>query len=289
LITGEAMFGYVTINPAELDEGAKHRYQMYYCGLCRALLRRHGHIGQLTLSYDMTFLLMLLSSLYEPEETVISGRCLPHPVNPREAILNEFSDYCADMNIALAYHKCKDDWEDDRSQAKRAQMKLMTKAYQRVEADHPAKCGMIAGYLKAVQTAEGMVDTHPDALSNLTAEMLGGLYVLKHDQWEPQMRIIGQGLGRFIYLMDAVEDLKGDMKHNRFNPLKVYRDSPHFSDLCKDSLTLMIAETAEAFEVLPLVKDVDILRNILYSGVWARYQRTLAKPSRQDEKMKERT
>jgi len=79
------------------------------------------------------------------------------------------------------------------------------------------------------------------------------------------------------------------MKHNRFNPLKAFHDSPHFSDLCKDSLTLMIAETAEAFEVLPLVKDVDILRNVLYSGVWARYQRTLAKPSRQDEKMKERT
>ena len=62
------MFGYVTIDPSALTPEARERYQAYYCGLCRVLKRRFGNIGRLTLSNDMTFLYMLLSSLYEPEE-----------------------------------------------------------------------------------------------------------------------------------------------------------------------------------------------------------------------------
>ena len=99
------MFGYVTINPTELGQRAQERYHAYYCGLCRTLMKRYGNLGRMTLSYDMTFLMILLSSLYEPQETLTKGRCLPHPVRERDAVHNELSDYCADMNIALAYHK----------------------------------------------------------------------------------------------------------------------------------------------------------------------------------------
>ena len=74
------MFGYVTIDPTELPKHAQERYQAYYCGLCRTLYRRYGNLGRATLSFDMTFLLILLSSLYEPAETLSRERCLPHPV-----------------------------------------------------------------------------------------------------------------------------------------------------------------------------------------------------------------
>ena len=113
------MFGYVTINPAELGERSQKRYQAYYCGMCRTLMHRYGNLGRITLSNDMTFLMVLLSSLYEPEESLSKGRCIPHPVREREYLVNELSDYCADMNIALAYHKCRDDWNDEHSLAAR--------------------------------------------------------------------------------------------------------------------------------------------------------------------------
>ena len=82
---------------------------------------------------------------------------------------------------------------------------------------------------------------------------------------------MGDGLGRFIYFMDAYDDLDGDVRHNKFNPLKPVRLQENYESLCKDALTMMMADCADAFECLPIVRDADLIRNILYSGVWAKY------------------
>ena len=101
--------------------------------------------------------------------------------------------------------------------------------------------------------------------------MLGEIYACKDDIWKDTLRCVGEAVGRFIYLMDAYEDLPADRRLGRFNPLKTMSESADYETLLKDALSLLIAEGAEAFETLPCIQDVDILRNILYSGVWARY------------------
>ena len=77
------MFGYVTVNPAELDEAQKARFAAYYCGLCRRLRADHGVMGRMTLTYDMTFLTVLLTSLYDEETKSGRGRCPAHPAKQR--------------------------------------------------------------------------------------------------------------------------------------------------------------------------------------------------------------
>jgi hypothetical protein len=281
------MFGYVTINPAELGERSRNRYQAYYCGMCRTLMHRYGNLGRITLSNDMTFLLVLLSSLYEPEETLSKGRCLPHPIREREYLENELSDYCADMNIALAYHKCRDDWNDEHSLAGRAEAGLLEKAYQQVEGRYPEKCAAIERCLKDIGKLEQENCLEPDAPANLTARMLGEVFVYRGDYWSVPLRTLGEGLGRFIYLMDAYEDLPADLRRKRYNPLAQYAKAPDYETLIKDSLTMVIAECTQAFELLPLVQDVEILRNILYSGVWVRYRQKQEKPKREQAKLRE--
>jgi hypothetical protein len=281
------MFGYVTINPTELKEHSRLRYRAFYCGLCRTLTDRYGNLGRMTLSNDMTFLMILLSSLYEPEETVTRERCLPHPIKPREAVNNELSGYCADMNIALAYHKCRDDWADERSLAGRAEAKLLEKAYREVERRYPEKCAAVEKCLADIGKLEQERCLEADAPANLTARMLGEVFVYRDDYWAPTMRAIGEGLGRYIYLMDAYDDLAADMKRKRYNPLIRYRDQADFESLLLESLTMLIAECTQAFELLPLVQDLEILRNILYSGVWMRYQQKQAKLNRKQSKLKE--
>ena len=117
------MFGYVVVNKPELKFREFDVYRAYYCGLCHSLSKRHGLSGQLTLSYDMTFLVILLSSLYEPEHNVTSKRCVVHPLRRQNIISSEFTDYVADMNVILSYFKCLDDWHDDRSVLKLAYSK----------------------------------------------------------------------------------------------------------------------------------------------------------------------
>ena len=87
------MFGYVVANKAGLSEQQLARYRAFYCGLCRALRTRCGQLGRMTLTYDMAFLVMLLSSLYEPETRTGANRCVPHPKTPQHWLQNEFTEY----------------------------------------------------------------------------------------------------------------------------------------------------------------------------------------------------
>ncbi len=274
------MFGYVSIDSDSLSKDAQKRYSAYYCGLCHTLDKRFGNLGRMTLSNDMTFLAILLSSLYEPDEAVRGGRCPLHPLKKRDMLENEFSEYAADMNVVLAYYKGLDDWQDDRSPAGLMQSKLLAKAYRAAEKRHPDKCAAIRDSLGAIGELERQGSAAVDSLANQTARMLGEIYAVRDDYWQSTLRVMGESLGRFIYLMDAYEDLPRDERRNRFNPLRALKADEQYELLCRDSLSMMIAECTEAFELLPLQKDVDILRNILYSGVWTRYQRIWQKIER---------
>ena len=118
------MFGYLVAAPGELTEEQYMRYRACYCGLCRCIRERHGQAARLSLTYDMTFLTLLLSSLYEPEERGGEDTCLAHPRRARAWWRNEITDYGADLNVALAYLKCLDDWEDDGNPAALAESRL---------------------------------------------------------------------------------------------------------------------------------------------------------------------
>ncbi|MBR7147285.1 MAG: hypothetical protein IKD13_00520, partial [Firmicutes bacterium] len=69
------MFGYVLVDKPELKIREFDVYKSWYCGLCQKLKERSGFLGQMTLTYDMTFLILLLHGLYEPEERCGECRC----------------------------------------------------------------------------------------------------------------------------------------------------------------------------------------------------------------------
>lgn len=282
------MFGYVTIDPGSLSKDAQSRYSAYYCGLCRTLKTRYGNLGRLTLSNDMTFLSILLCSLYEPDELMAKGFCPLHPTKKRSMLITPVSDYVADMNILLSYYKGLDDWKDDRSAAGLLEMKLFSGAYEKIKQQYPEKCAAIQASLEKIGELEKQNCQAVDLLANQTAMMLGEIYAFKNDYWQDTLRTMGEALGRFIYLMDAYEDLPRDEKKNRYNPLRELKAQEQYELLCKDSLSLLISECTEAFELLPLQRDVDILRNILYAGVWTRYQRQQHKAAKSSrDKLKE--
>ena len=82
---------------------------------------------------------------------------------------------------------------------------------------------------------------------------------------------MGFYLGKFIYLMDAYEDLEHDKKTGSYNPLLLKEKEQDFDDMCQYILNLMMAECCRAFEYLPIIRHKEILRNILYSVVWIRF------------------
>ena len=266
------MFGYVTVNREALSEAEERRFRAFYCGLCHALGRRHGATGCLALSYDMAFLALTLSSLYEPETTFAVSRCAPHPSKKHEFAQNSVIDYAADMTVALAHQKALDDWMDERSIVGLSGARATKSRYTRIAKAYPQKVSVIERCLSDLSELQKSGCLAIDPPANAFGALLGEIFVYRQDIWSDTLRRMGEGLGRFVYLMDAYEDLDADQRAGRYNPLIGMRDDPDFEERCKAFLTLLIADATEAFEKLPLVEDIGLLRNILYSGVWAKYQ-----------------
>lgn len=266
------MFGYVVANKAGLSESRLARYRAFYCGLCRALRERCGQLGRMTLTYDMAFLVILLHSLYEPETHSGANRCAPHPRTPQPWIRSEITEYAADLNLALAYHNLLDDWLDDKNPAALATAKLLKPQYTRVRARLPRQCGATEAGLAALHEAEAQAPIPADAAADAFGALMGELFAYKTDRWADGLRRMGAALGRFIYMMDAYADLPKDKARGRPNPLVSLSAAPDYEAQCKALLTLHLGECALEFEKLPLVEDADILRNILYSGVWTKYE-----------------
>lgn len=280
------MFGYININGSGLTEESKKVYQAYYCGLCRQLKADCGTKGQMLLSYDLTFLIVLLTGLYELENKETEFTCPVHPAKRHKAAINEATEYAADMNLILAYHNLVDDWKDDHSYAKKALAKILDKDYARIVGKYPRQAAALEHYMQQMEILERQKESNLDLVSGLTGEMLGEIFCWKEDVWTEELKTLGFYMGKFIYLMDAYEDFEKDKKKNAYNPLRYMQISENqdFETICRLLLTSMVAECAKSFERLPILLHADILRNVLYSGVWTKYEYLQLKKRKLEEK-----
>lgn len=267
------MFGYLSAAVAALEEEEQLRYKSCYCGLCRSLKERHGQLSRLTLNYDLTFLVLLLSSLYEPPEQSGSNACIAHPFAPRPWLRNKFSDYAADMNVALAYMKLRDDWDDDCDPTALAASAFLKPACRRVAEQYPRQFELMERSINELSLLEKSEDARPDECATCFGRLMAELFVYEDDRWGDTLRRFGQALGSFIYVMDACIDLEKDAKLCRFNPfayrLGVEDNRQYFEDILK----MYLAECICCFERLPLVQDTNILKNILCIGLWAAFNK----------------
>ena len=268
------MFGYVCINQPELKIKDYDAYRGYYCGLCRNLQKRYGRIGQMLINYDMTFLIILLNGLYEPEEKEEAHRCIPHPVRKHRQIQSEITDYAADMNVLLSYHKAVDDWKDEKSGPKRALAAALKGDYKKIRGKYVRQAKALESSIRLLSEAEKAGSEDLDYVAGLSGKFLGEIFAWKEDIWQEDLRTLGFFLGKFIYLMDAFEDMEKDQKKGNYNIFLIRQKQrpDSFETETEAILVDMMSQCARAFERLPILHRAEILRNILYSGVWCKYR-----------------
>lgn len=266
------MFGYVIVNKPEMKFKEFDLYQSYYCGLCKALKDSYGRAGQLTLSYDMTFVVLLLTSLYEPDTVMSHGKCIAHPLEKHPARVNIFSQYGADMNVLLSYYKCLDDWKDERKFSRKAMAAFLQKRFHKVAEAYPEKECLIREKMEQIHGCEEAQCANLDEVSGYFGEIMAEVFAYRQDEWEMDLCQMGFFLGKFIYLMDAYEDVEKDERSGNYNVFLHEYQEEDFGQRTEQILGMMMAECSRAFERLPIVENAEILRNILYSGVWSRYE-----------------
>ena len=269
------MFGYMLVNKPELKIKEFDLYRSYYCGICHALKDGYGFTGRMTLSYDMTFLAMLLSDLYDKEDCDLRVRCMVHPAQKHDEKLNEFSAYCADMCVFLTYYKSLDDWNDEHGIRGLAGKTALKAKAQKVREKYPEKTARIEKQLDMLKIIESTENSPLEKAARAFGEIMGEIFVYQDDIWKEDLYKVGFYLGKYVYLLDAYEDIEKDLQNGSYNPFremylkaKESGDFESFDKQVMDILMIMISSSTQAFERLPLIENAEIMRNILYSGVW---------------------
>ena len=215
---------------------------------------------------------MLLTGLYEPEDVVGQCRCVAHPFEKHQIRRNLFTDYVADMTVLFACYKAEDDWEDENSLRGLVYGHLLERKLHKKPLLYGEKVKNIALAMQDFADTEKQGNADIDTMAGLFGKVMAQIVSCREDEWKDNLERLGFFLGKFIYLMDAYEDVEQDIKKGTYNPLKKRYEEPGFEEECRQILTMMMSECCKEFEQLPILQNVDILRNILYSGVWCHYE-----------------
>lgn len=284
------MFGYIMPEKPELKIKEFDVYRAYYCGVCKSIGKRHGQLKRMTLTYDAAFLALLLCSVLSIKTGMSKERCIVHPVKKSFVTHNEIIDYSSDINIILAYNNMKDKWKDDRSKVALAGMAAFKRSYKKLVVEYPQKCAIINQRLGDLAILEkekcASIDMASEPFAKLMEEVLD--YNKLDDKTRQILRWMGYNIGKWIYLIDAFDDLEDDVKNSSYNPFLIHfkyngQDVSVFKEEIKNqvefTLLYCLGEASKAFELLSTKENKGILENILYMGMLSKTDKILCQRS----------
>lgn len=272
------MFGYVRINKMDLTFREYENYKGYYCGLCKYLKENHGEISRIGLNYDITFLIVILSAIYKPKTNIFEEVCLVSPFKGKKKLINDITEYAASMNILLTYYKLEDNLLDDKGVKDILAYNLYKSKLKMAHKKYPHKSQIIKEQMKILNQLEKNKEYNIDKVSNTFGELMGEIFAYKKDKYEDDLRRIGFNIGKYIYILDAYEDLNEDYKKGRYNPFMEYINKREELKIRVDRLiSISLGLLASSIDRLNLQVNRGIIENIVYSGVYLRYKNILEK------------
>ncbi len=263
------MFGYIQIDKDELKVRDYNLFKSYYCGLCQSLKKEYGFPARYFLSYDLTFLAVLLDALQKERPEISPQRCLANPMVRRPvARQNPILSYAAAVNVLLVWFKLKDDWADNHSTKALFLMPWMLGKRNKARKAHPELYDKTKSALSTLSSLEKEQCPEPDAVAASFGTLMADIFDTSLAKSDEQRRILthmGFLLGRIIYLLDAWADLEEDQKKKAYNPFLLAKSIA--AEDVKLSMDYTLSELANSFSLLKATHNQEILDNIIYLGL----------------------
>lgn len=281
------MFGNVKPIKEELKMREYDVFKSYYCGLCKSLGSNYNQLTRFGLNYDLTFLAILLASTIEIDGETKKMSCFVHPLQKRNTKKNsEPIDYASDMSVLLVRYKLKDDWNDDRNY--KSLLASIPYIYydEKLNVKYPKTVIVLKEQLKKLNDLEKSNSENLDLCANAFALIMKEIFGNNDICDEKQGRIlsqIGYYLGRWIYIIDAFEDIESDIKSGNFNTLvlkyskkikyeEVKALKTHIKSKIETALYYNLSQLVDSYELLEIYQHKEILDNILYLGLRAKME-----------------
>ncbi len=271
------MFGYVRPSPGRLTKEEQEIFSSAYCGLCHTLQRRYYLAARMILNYDLTFLAILLSDGHSC--SCCQKSCIVHPLKKHGcAQPNAALDTAADMSVILTWWQLQDGVADHgfwRGLKYRAASLFLRRAYEKARRLQPDFDRNTREQLQALDELEQSGCTAIDPPADTFALLLAGAAETVEDR--TRRRILRQmfyHLGRWIYLTDAADDLKKDLRSGSYNPLALRFShvqgvlTPESREELAGTMDRSIEQMSAAFELADFGCWTPIIRSVVYEGMY---------------------
>lgn len=270
------MFGYVLPLRPHLSEEEGLRYKAAYCGLCRSLKQHYGFRSRFLVNYDMTFLYFLLSK--EKEPGLEPCFCPAKPFCKKDCMPEDpVMVYATDLTVLLSYWKLRDALQDGHFFKRilaRMGLGLFHRAYGKAAERRQEENQVFEQRLSSLQELEASQCASMDRAADGFASLLRACAGLAETEKERRiLEMLLYHVGRYLYLVDALEDLPKDIKADSYNPIRYRYElvdgklSQEDREQLVDTIEASIGMAASALELLPKGVNTEILDNIIYEGL----------------------
>lgn len=274
------MFGYVVPDKPNILIKDYQTYRAYYCGLCKAIGRRSGQLMRLTLNYDIVFLALLAYNFADLDPTFLTARCPTHAARKVEYVgYTDVLGRIADINAILGYFKILDDALDSRKH--RAALRLVRPYFKKASKRLPEFSERIRLGYDELRKKES--DRRPiEALCDAFGRMLMSAADASTERADASFREILYHTGRWIYAIDAFDDLEKDCASKEFNPFAQGVSDRSALDLgavslkAREMLYDSVDRIVSCYEKMSITISEGPLSNIVYRGFKARTEAVLS-------------
>lgn len=255
-------------------------FRSYYCGLCKEITARYGQIARFALTYDCTFFALALASIHDEKVCCSAKRCPIHPIAKRPVKQSSPAlASAAAANTILAYHKLADDKRDEGGAIPLLASAALNRAYNKARRDNPGFDKMVREKIAELSRLEQANCSNIDLAAEPFALMMACIASDLHDQTNDKSKAerFGYNVGKWLYLIDALDDIEKDMLSGSYNPF-IAAGKPHetetfisFHNRMKQRaerlLMHTLAQIAHSYEELAISVNNGLFENVIYIGM----------------------
>ncbi len=267
------MFGYVDVTKS-LEDGQRGLWQTFMCGLCFSTKKLFGNAPRMFISNDINFFNVLFHSIENVDVTPEQSRCFSHPIKKRSVLKpTPLTDKIAIGNVILTYLNIYDDVIDGGSAKKKAALSLYKKSYRKAQQQWPELDGIICQKYEQLRELEKSNCKSLDIVAHSFATLSQEFCKTVLGRSDEFAETLCYNVGKWIYLIDALDDAEKDLKQKNYNPFVSCYNANSVADLGKfkeEISFLMYAvlnRIAQSFNDLNLSKYTCVLNNVLFCSI----------------------
>lgn len=278
------MFGYLNINK-KLEDGQRGLWQTFMCGLCFSTKKLFGNVPRMFISNDINLFNVLFHSVQQIDVQVEKSRCFSHPVKKRTVLKpTELTDKLAVANVLLTYLNIYDDVVDDGGLKKKTALSLYKKAYKKAQKMWTKLDEIFCSRYNRLRELEKNNCNSIDAVAHSFALLSQDFCkTILGENTSEYAETLCYNIGKWIYLIDALDDAEKDVKKHNYNPFISCYSAHTAKDLLqyKDEIVFLmyavLNRIAQSFNDMNLSKYTCVLKNVLLDSIREKTQQVLNK------------